>query len=64
MIRIALDLDDVLFDFTNAYNERFKKQKTENKNTVYLNEEGMYLSALFKYSNNQIILIGRSTPCR
>lgn len=60
---VSGDLIDSLF-FRTKKQYRFKKQKTENKNTVYLNEEGMYLSALFKYSNNQIILIGRSTPCR
>ena len=32
MIRIALDLDDVLFDFNSAYNERFKKQKNYREN--------------------------------
>ena len=32
MIRIALDLDDVLFNFTKAYNDRFCKQKTYREN--------------------------------
>ena len=32
MIRIALDLDDVLFDFTSAYNNRFKKERNYREN--------------------------------